>query len=229
MWHSFLLTLPGFPPMRWHLCSTAKVGVALAQRGALHPPWKPRPSPSVCQLPSVTVCRGPSVTCRTPTNGAKGSQLASLFFIPDLDCLPPPRAPAFPREPCLSPSPSSPNQQHLPSACHLRHVGPSGGAGYSTRLVTVHLPLTTPFLLTDGSSRHQLPPPRASPHPHTHSAAFRDPLARTPGRLPEAQRWLSEERAPSESLPPVVHFEPLKTQTKFGKVSELSIKGERAV
>lgn len=135
MWHSFLLTLPGFPPMRWHLCSTAKAGVALAQRGALHPPWKPRPSPSVCQLPLVTVCRGPSVTCRTPTNGAEGSQLASLFFMPDLDCLPPPRAPAFPREPCLSPSPSSPNQQHLPSACHLRHVGPSGRAGYSTRLV----------------------------------------------------------------------------------------------
>lgn len=86
-------------------------------------------------VPLVTVCRGLLVTCRTPTNGAEGSQLASLFFMPDLDCLPPPRAPAFPREPCLSPSPSSPNQQHLPSACHLRHVGPSGGAGYCTRLV----------------------------------------------------------------------------------------------
>lgn len=143
MWHSFLLTLPGPPRMRWHPCSTAKVGVVLAQLGALHPSWKPWLSPGVCQLPLVTVCSDLSVTCRIPTNGAEGSHFTSLVFISDLDHLPPPRAPAFLKEFYLCPSPSSPNQQHLPSACHLRHVGLLGLPGYSTRLMNSSPP--TPY------------------------------------------------------------------------------------
>lgn len=146
MWHSFLLTLPGLPRMRWHPCSTAKVGVVLAQLGALHPSWKSWPSPSVCQLPLVTVCSSLSVTRTIPTNDAEGSHLTSLVVISDLDYLPPPRAPGFLRELHLSASPSSPNQQHLPSACPLRHVGLLGLPGYSTRLMNSSPP--NPYTLS---------------------------------------------------------------------------------
>lgn len=146
MWHSFLLTLPGLPRMRWHPCSTAKVGVVLAQLGALHPSWKSWPSPSVCQLPSVTVCSSLSVTRTIPTNDAEGSHLTSLVVISDLD---------YPHHPELQASSGSFTCPHLhpllisstsPSACHLRHVGLLGLPGYSTRLMNSSPP--TPYTLS---------------------------------------------------------------------------------